>query len=132
MLETLIATLGVLFAPTLAQLVPMSGGFVMDIILNKVVIFSIIVLVTLLTNIIQAYRYCRNSTGIVNGLKKGILSGIFSVAGLMITILIPLLRIPFLILSFIPYLNMLIDGCILATIYIIFNTFVTYPIWGSC
>ena len=138
MLETLLATIGVMLAPILTGGVVLPGGFILSIILGYLMNLGIIIGITIVTNIIRAFRYCRDekgefsSYGIFNGVKKGLLCGSVAIVASIVVSLIPVLRIPFTIISFIPGLASMIDGFILAFFYLLSYIAIAYPVWGSC
>ncbi len=106
--------------------------------MDKLVIFLLIVAITLVTNIIRALRYCRDShgsfasTGIWYGLKKGLVCSLGSLIPYTILGLVPVLRIPFAIIGLIPYMGSLVNGFILAFFYLLSYVIFAYPIWGVC
>jgi hypothetical protein len=137
-METLLAFTGVLFTPTLSTYVSVGEGFFSTLVGAKFLYIGIIVLITLLTNIVRALRYCRgekgefSSFGISYGLKKGLLCGIFAVVGLLATYFIPILRLPFTVASLIPGVGDALDGFIMAIFYLFSYVAIAYPIWGAC
>jgi hypothetical protein len=138
MIETLLATIGVFMSPLLTESLTMPGGLVGALLLGKIATLGIIVIVTVITNIIRALRYCRDakdefeSTGIAWGIKKGLLcGGIATIASIIISF-IPILRAPFTIISFIPGAGSMVEGLILAVFYLLSYVMIAYPIWGVC
>lgn len=124
MLETLLATIGVMFTPMLTE------GYVFNLI--------VIVGITVVTNIVRAFRWCRDgkgrfeSFGISYGIQKGVLCGVIAMAASMAVSFIPILRVPFTVISFIPGLGSMVDGFVLAVFYLLSYMMIAYPIWGSC
>ena len=57
MIETLLATIGVFLSPIITESYTMPGGLVGGLLLGKLFTIGIIVLVTVATNIIRAWRY---------------------------------------------------------------------------
>lgn len=137
MIETLVAMIGVMFAPMFAKSLSLPGGFVANMLFNKLVILVVTVVYTIGTNVIRAYRYCRSkekSRGISYGLKKGLVCGVVAILASMAIKYIPALQTPFSIVeNFIPgYGSSLLDGVILSFFYLISYMVIAYPIWGSC
>jgi hypothetical protein len=133
--ETSLATIGVVFTPMIAGLIQPQSGFIM----GTVIKFAIIVVITMITNMVRAYRYCERekdgkikSYGFSYGIKKGMLCGGIAIGASIIIGFIPILRIPFTIISFIPGLGSVVDGIILALFHLISYLAIAYPIWGSC
>ena len=138
MLETFLAFIGTLFAPSIVDGMEMPGGMIGALILPKLAVLGVIVGITVVTNIIRALRYCRSkegkfkSLGIKYGIYKGLICGGIATVALTIISYIPVLRIPFTIISFIPYVGTMIDGFILGIFYLISYMLFAYPIYGSC
>ena len=138
MIETLLATIGVFLSPMITESYTMPGGLVGGLLLGKLFTIGIIVLVTVATNIIRAWRYCRDSKGVVQstgiswGIKKGLLCGIVATIASIIISFIPILRVPFTVISIIPGAESLVDGLILAVFYLLSYVAIAYPIWGVC
>lgn len=138
MLETLVATIGVMLSPMLTEGLVAPGGLVLSMVLGRIVNLSIIVVITVVTNIIRSLRWCRGDDGSVQsygaefGIKKGIVCGLAALGGAFVVSLIPVLRIPFTVISFIPGLGSLVDGIILAFFYLLSYLMVAHPIWGAC
>lgn len=138
MFETLLATIGVLFTPTMTKGVSLPGGLVASMVLGYLLNLAVIVGITLITNIVRALRWCRDdegnfkSFGISYGIKKGILCGCFAIVASIAVAFIPVLRVPFTVISFIPGLGSMIDGFVLAITYLFSYVSIAYPIWGSC
>jgi hypothetical protein len=137
-METLFATIGVFVSPKVLEYVPLPGGFITGLILNKIFLLLMIVVITLITNIIRSIRYCRDekenvtSYGAMLGLKKGLTCGAVAMFISMLLGFIPILKWPFAIISFIPGLSGYVDGFILAVFYLLSYFAVAYPIWGWC
>jgi len=139
MLETLVAFILVMFVPTIIESYTMPGGLMGAIVLTKVVTVLAIMLITMLTNISRSYRFCdrdkdgnMESWGLSYGLKKGLLCGSIAVAGSLAIGFIPILRLPFTVISFIPGVGSMVDGFILSVLYLLSYMIFAYPIWGSC
>ena len=138
MIETFLATLGVAYAPTLVDGMEMPGGIIGSLLLPRLYILGFIVAITIVTNVVRALRWCRNkqgkykSTGVLYGLYKGLIAGGFSVIAYTIVTFIPVLRIPFTVISFIPYIGTMVDGFIMSIFYLIGYLMFAYPFFGSC
>ena len=138
MLETFLAFIGTLFAPTLVDGLEMPGGIIGALILPKLAVLGVIVGITVVTNIVRALRHCRTkqgkfkSIGIKNGIYKGLICGGIATAALTLISFVPILKVPFTIISFIPYVGSMIDGFILGIFYLISYMLFAYPIYGAC
>lgn len=139
MLETLVAAIMVMFVPTMLESYTMPGGLMGALVLTKVVTVLAIMLITMLTNITRAWRFCKRgkdgsiqSYGISYGLKKGFWCGAIAVAGATAIGFIPILRAPFTVISIIPGLGSMVDGFMLSILYLLSYMIIAYPIWGSC
>lgn len=133
MIESLLSTLGVLFVPDYVAGLTMPGGILGEILLSNIVVVLLIALITTIMNMVRAYRYCKeDSLGIEFGLRKGLTAGTVAVIGSILVGLIPILRLPFTIISFIPGLDTMVSGIVLALCYLIGYYSVAYPIWGNC
>lgn len=132
------ATVGVLLAPLINEHITLPGGLIANMLLGRLVILCLIIGVTVFTNMIRSFRYCRGdkgeikSWGISWGIKKGITCGMIAIIASLIINMIPPLRIPFLIIGFIPGLGSMVDGFILSVFYLLSYVSVAYPIWGVC
>ena len=138
MLETILAFIGTLFAPTIVDGLEMPGGIVGALILPKLAVLGVIVGITMVTNVVRALRHCRTkegkfkSIGIKYGIYKGLICGGIATVALTLISFVPILKIPFTIISFIPYVGTMIDGFILGIFYLISYMLVAYPMYGSC
>lgn len=131
MIETLLASVGAGFAPEIAHMLPEADvGLIGTMILHKLSILAVIVAVTVVTNVVRALRYCRDSkqefksSGILWGVKKGLTAGILSM-GTVLT------------MAFIPVVNGLVAsqigaGISLGMSYLFWYMTVAYPTWGVC
>ena len=129
-METLIATIGVLFVPNISQVL-VGSTFGLPYLVN----ILIIMMITLVTNMVRAYRHCDSedhSYGIVYGAKKGLTTGIISNIVLLLLDAVPKLRYPLAALSYVPMLSNMVDGVVLALTYFVSYFVVAWPIWGSC
>ena len=129
-METLIATIGVLFIPDISQIL-VGNTFGLPYLVN----ILIIMMITLVTNMIRAYRHCNSeehSYGIVYGAKKGLTTGIISNLVLLLLDAVPKLRYPLAVLSYVPLLSNMVDGVVMAVSYFVSYFVVAWPIWGSC
>ena len=127
-METLISTIGVLLTPNITQMLVGDSIF-------GIVNIIIIMMITLVTNMVRAYRHCdskEHSYGIVYGVKKGLTTGIISNLVLLLLNAVPKLRYPLTVLRYVPILSNMVDGVILALTYIVSYFAVAWPIWGSC
>lgn len=130
-METLIATIGVLLTPNITQMLVGDTVFGLPYLVNILVIMMI----TLVTNMVRAYRHCdseEHSYGIVYGAKKGLTTGIISNLVLLLLDAVPKLRYPLTVLSYVPILSNMVDGVVLALTYFVSYFVVAWPIWGSC
>ena len=129
MIETLLSAMGVMFTPTIVENLALDQkfelGMVSSLIAQNGAILGIIVLITLLFNIIRAFRFCPRD-------KKGLLCGIIAMCALVAVGFVPVLKIPFTVIGFIPGLANYVDGFILAVIYLFSYIFFAYPIWRAC
>lgn len=131
MIETWMSALGVVFTPTIIDSMNLPASYIF----GYFYYWLFIILITTIINMIRAYRYCKkgkNSWGVEYGYKKGALCGGVAVATSIVTGFIPPLKLPFMILSFIPFIGGLVDGFIMALGYMISYMMMAYPIWGSC
>jgi hypothetical protein len=127
-METLLASIAVLFVPNVSQqLVPGIMTYFMNILF--------IMLITLITNMVRAYRHCDSkdhSYGVEYGIKKGLTTGIASNMFLLLLDTVPKLRMPLAALSYIPVLSNMIDGMVLSLSYMVSYYTMAWPVWGSC
>ena len=130
MLETIAAIIAVMFIPSLT----VESG----IIWRQILQFAIIVSIAMISNFIQSMRLCRTDANgakrsISEVLGKSIMKGLACGFGAMllsiVVLFIPALRIPFMVLSFIPDLESVVDGLILAIGYAA-SSGLAYPILG--
>lgn len=131
MLETLLATIGVMFTPMLSG----SGGIgPLSLILN----FSGIVGITVITNIIRALRACRDnngnikSYGILYGIMKGMLCGGVTMGLYIAVMIVPIFRVLLMAMGRIPLLGSMIDGLVLAFFYVLSYIYLASPLFGPC
>jgi len=138
MIETLISSILVIFVPGLIEKFSMPGGLMVSMALSKLLTILVIVLITLVTNISKARRFCidkdgkSKSWGISYGIKKGLMCGFIALLFTTIIGIVPILKIPFTLIRIIPFMGEHIDGFILSTFYLLSHILVAYPIWGSC
>ena len=140
MIETFLALIAVLFTPQMAAAIlpQVADGIIAGLIVDKLIIFLLIIAITIVTNILRALRYCRTSaggfasTGIWYGIKKGIVCGFGSLIPYTIIGLVPPLRIPFAIIGMIPFMGTMVNGIILSFFYLMSYLIFAYPIWGVC
>jgi len=131
MLELLASLFVIILIPTMISELNLPIPLLHGIVSNFYYLLFIMV-VTLLANMVRAFRYCKESKsyGVKSGLKKGLLAGIITVLISIIMKAIPVLEAPLLSLSFIPILGGMIDGLALMVGYL-----VGYPIsmfFGDC
>lgn len=130
-METLISSITSAFAPNIAQYIL---GPEASALITLCVSFLLIVLTTLISNIVRAYKYCyeknkRVGWGVISGLKKGIL-------------LSALTLVCSFIFSIAPYTGSVISGIdfqfyglattsVMALLYWFFYVVIVWPIWGG-
>lgn len=139
-METFLATLCVLAVPIVTEMFEMPGGFIGALVLPNIIYFVAIVLITMLTNISRAIRLCKRGKkewkeglwGIKYGARKGLVVASVATLGSFIVNKIPFLKIPFMLLSFIPYVGTMINGIILSFFYLFGYVAIAHPIWGYC
>lgn len=138
MLETFVAFIAVMFAPHMTASIAAAKGIALSMVMDKLILFGLIVLITIITNIIRALRYCRSSsgwpqsTGIWYGLQKGIICGFGSLIPYLIIGFVPVLAVPFGIIALIPGLSEFVNGFILSVFYLLSYAIFANPIYGSC
>lgn len=132
MIETLLSTLAVMAVPSITSNWAMPGGILGAMFLGYFVNLFLIIVVTVVFNVIRAWRYCDDSVGVVDGLKKGLLCGTVATVGSIVVTYIPALKLPFTIISLIPGLNSMVDGFVLSVFHLLSYLFIAYPIWGAC
>jgi len=131
MLELFLSFLSVAFIPKITTNLILSDGA--DLFMGYLVNFVLILIVSILINIIRAWRYCEeDSYGISYGFFKGLMCGGVATAGSILVQFVPILKAPFFIISMIPYLASMVDGVVLGTFYLLGYLFLAYPIFGSC
>jgi len=137
MRDTIAAIAGVILAPTISTYIPMPGGFIGEMLFSKIILFLIVLGITIVTSIFRSLNYCRTkdgkfkSFGLNSGIKRGIFCSTTALATYIASGFIPVLKVPFMALSFIPVVGTMVDGMILATGYL-FGFMTTYMIWGVC
>lgn len=125
------SALGVVLTPTIMDSMNLPASFIF----GYFYYWLFIVLITTILNMVRAYRYCKkgkDSWGVEYGYKKGAVCGGAAIATAIAVGFIPPLKIPFMVLSFIPYIGGLVDGIIMAFGYLWSYLIFAYPIWGSC
>ena len=139
MLETLLSTIAVMFAPSMVSGMSLPGGFIGSMVLGKLMVLGVIIVISIIANIVRALRYCRDkkgnfaSTGISYGFQKGLTCGLFGLIVSTIVGFVPILRVPFTVIAFIPGMSEMVDGFIIAIGYLLSYMFIAFPIWGgSC
>lgn len=148
MLETLAAAIGTMMVPSIIINYNTTTDLLYSVLFDKLGVIFLITLITVVTNVVRAWRFCteeekdkdgkptgkivHKSYGISYGIKKGILCGSLCMVGEIILSLIPELKVPFEIIEFIPGLGSMVDGFVLAVFYLVSYVLVAYPIWGSC
>ncbi len=128
-METLFATITILLVPNISSII--SDSPIIPYFLNVI----LIILITLVTNMIRAFRFCdskEHSYGVEYGLKKGLVTGTISNLVLLLLDVVPKLRYPLTILSYVPILSNMVDGVLLSLTYFFSYYIVAWPIWGSC
>lgn len=130
MLELFLSFASVAFIPKLVTnlILSDSSGLFTGYIVN----FLLMLVVSIIFNIIHAWRYCEeDSYGISYGFFKGLMCSGVATTGSILVQYVPILKAPFFIISMIPYLDSMVDGAVLSTFYMLGYLF-AYPIFGSC
>lgn len=126
-METILATFGVLMAPTVLARVPIPGGFIGSFLFSKVFVLGAIIFITTVTNIIRSMRLCDKydtSTALITGILKGFILGIASIMGhIFIGFIPPFKATTMLLLSLVPGFSEMFDGAVLAGSYVLANLF---------
>jgi len=130
MLELFLSFLSVAFIPKITTNLILSNGA--DPFMGYMVNFLLILIVSIIINIIRAWRYCKDTYGISYGFFKGLLCGGVATAGSILVQFVPILKAPFFVISMIPFLSSMVDGVVLGTFYLLGYLFLAYPIFGSC
>lgn len=130
MLELFLSFASVAFIPKLVTNLILSNDS--GLITGYIVNFLLMLVVSIIINIIHAWRYCEeDSYGISYGFFKGLMSSGIATAGSILVQYVPILKAPFFIISMIPYLDTMVDGAVLSTFYMLGYLF-AYTIFGSC
>lgn len=130
-METIIAIVGSLFAPSMGKWIIPNEGMQESTLKTIIGTGIVVLLITVITNMIRSYRnsQCKKSYGIVSGLKKGgLLAGLSSVS-IILARFLPFLILP---LMYIPGLKNMANGIFTMISYLIGYFLLATPIFGSC